>query len=144
MKCNNCNTINLNQNQICVNCSRKLISSINNENFIIGKNKKEIKTKLLLCPFCIYEFGLTWVRYFKAPSGNYKCPECKKISYLEKLWWTKPLFFLIGIFTIAPIEIYVLGNGNFTLAIVGFIIYLIFTLPLDKYVDKNYRRLEIR
>jgi hypothetical protein len=37
----------------------------------------------LVCPHCQTSFPLTWRRYLSAVWGNYRCPQCRQVSYLK-------------------------------------------------------------
>ncbi len=37
----------------------------------------------LVCPHCQTSFPLTWHRYLSALWGNYRCPQCRQVSYLK-------------------------------------------------------------
>jgi hypothetical protein len=35
----------------------------------------------LVCPHCQTAFPLTWRRYWSAPLGDYRCPECRQMFH---------------------------------------------------------------
>lgn len=98
----------------------------------------------LVCPHCQTAFPVTWRRYWDAPWGNYRCPECRQISYATaNYWWVSLIVFvamlMIGIVG-ALLAAYVFHN-----AWMG--AFLIFTgyfigFPLDKWIDGHLKRLE--
>ena len=46
----------------------------------------------LVCPHCQTAFPITWRRYWSAPWGNYRCLECRQISYATaNFWWVWPI-----------------------------------------------------
>ena len=46
----------------------------------------------LVCLHCQTTFSTTWRRYLAAPWGNYRCPECRQISYAKgNLWLELPI-----------------------------------------------------
>jgi hypothetical protein len=52
----------------------------------------------LVCPHCQNSFSLTWRRYWAAPWGNYRCPECREVSYLKaNSFWGWLMLMLITI-----------------------------------------------
>jgi hypothetical protein len=99
----------------------------------------------LVCPHCQTAFPIMWRRYWFAPWGNYRCPECRQISHATGSFsWVSTLIFvamtLVGIVG-ALFGAYVFHNvwmGAFFI----FIGYLIIGFPLDKWIDGHLRRLE--
>ena len=100
----------------------------------------------LICPHCHYSFSLTWHRYWSAPLGNYRCPQCKKISHLKpNSVWLLPLQIIgiiLGLGIPSFILIYIfhhlfIGGAFLLLGILGVVI------PLDKWIDEHLKQLKI-
>ncbi len=101
----------------------------------------------LVCPHCQTAFPVTWRRYWSAPWGNYRCPECRRISHATvNSWWEVPVLCvaitlggIVGVVFAAS----VFHNGwmgIFFLLIGGFVV----GLPLDKWMEGHLRHLKIR
>jgi hypothetical protein len=98
----------------------------------------------LVCPHCQTAFPVSWRRYWDAPWGNYRCPECRQISYATaNYWWVSLIVFvamsMIGIVG-ALLAAYVFHNvwmGAFLICTAYFIGF-----PLDKWIDGHLKRLE--
>lgn len=101
----------------------------------------------LVCPHCQTAFPITWRRYWSAPWGNYRCPECRQVSHATgNFWWVSTLIFvamtLVGIVG-ALVGAYVF-NSVWMSAFFIFIGYSIVGFPLDKWIDGHLRHLKIR
>jgi hypothetical protein len=99
----------------------------------------------LVCPHCQTAFTITWRRYWSAPWGNYRCPECKKISYAKSnSFWLYPI--IIGATLLGGIVAVILSSyfsHNVLIATLFFAIGGLFIgIPLDRWVDGHLRRLE--
>lgn len=99
----------------------------------------------LVCPHCQTAFPITWRRYWSAPLGNYRCPECKKISHAKgNSFWVYPIIFgamLLGGMAAAALSSYFSNNG--LIAALSFAAGVLFIgFPLDKWFDGHFRRLE--
>lgn len=46
-------------------------------------DRTELLNGSLTCPYCSYQFALTWARYCCAPLGNHRCPACQEWGHLE-------------------------------------------------------------
>jgi hypothetical protein len=95
------------------------------------------------CPYCQQQIALTWKRYFTEPGLKHTCPDCGRVSRLSDATSPKLLVlracgqFLGGV----PLALIVLKFG-LPFSLVGFVIGGLATgLPIDKYVDGNFRRL---
>jgi hypothetical protein len=101
----------------------------------------------LVCPHCQTAFPVTWRRYWAAPLGNYRCPECRRPSHATAdFWWVSTIVFiamaLVGLVG-ALLGAYVFDNvwmGAFLI----FIGYPIIGFPLDKWLDGHLKHLKIR
>lgn len=101
----------------------------------------------LVCPHCQTAFPITWRRYWSAPLGNYRCPECQRISHATaNSWWVSTLIFvtlaLVGIIG-ALFTAYILQNGWMGVLLI-FMGYAAIGFPLDKWIDGHLRHLKIR
>jgi hypothetical protein len=101
----------------------------------------------LVCPHCQTAFFITWRRYWAAPWGNYRCPECRQISdATANFWWVSTIIFfamtLVGIVG-ALFGTYVLNSGWLGLVLI-FIGGLAIGFPLDRWLDGHLRHLKIR
>ncbi len=101
----------------------------------------------LVCPHCQTAFPITWQRYWSAPWGNYRCPECQKISYVKgnssRLYLIIIGATLLGGIVAATLSWYFFHNA--LIASLSVSIGGLFTgIPLDKWFDGHLRRLEPR
>jgi hypothetical protein len=101
----------------------------------------------LVCPHCQTAFTITWRRYWSAPLGNYRCPECRQISQATaNFWWVLPLT-IVATITGAILGV-VFAAYVFHIGWTGIVFLLIgglsVGLPLDKWMDGHLRRLEPR
>jgi hypothetical protein len=101
----------------------------------------------LVCPHCQTAFAITWRRYWSAPWGNYRCPECRITSHATaKSWWVSTITFtammLVGVVG-ALFTAYVFQNGWIG-AFFIFMGYSAMGFPLDKWMDGHLRYLKIR
>jgi hypothetical protein len=101
----------------------------------------------LVCPHCQTAFPITWRRYWSAPWGNYRCPECRQISQATaNFWWVLPLT-IVAMITGAILGV-VFAAYVFHIGWTGIVFLLIgglaVGLPLDKWMDGHLRRLEPR
>jgi hypothetical protein len=101
----------------------------------------------LVCPHCQTAFPVTWRRYWSAPLGNYRCPECRQISHATaNAWWVSTIIFvsmaLVGIVG-ALFGAYVFHNGWMG-AFLIFIGYPTIGFPLDRWIDGHLKHLKIR
>ncbi|WP_323309766.1 hypothetical protein [Anabaena cylindrica] len=101
----------------------------------------------LVCPHCQTAFPVTWRRYWSAPWGNYRCPECRQISQATaNFWWVLPLT-IVAMMTGAILGV-VFAAYVFHIGWTGIVFLLIgglaVGLPLDKWMDGHLRRLEPR
>lgn len=145
MQCANCHTINLDVNTSCVNCGLPLIKLRSKVPANTLKKAPPLteapQVNLLACPYCHHRFRLTWPRYFKAPTGNYICPQCAQISSIERLWWPYILIIATGLITMSPSIFMMLLTDSYLYLLLGLIINLMLTIPLDKYINANYKNL---
>ena len=101
----------------------------------------------LVCPHCQTTFSTTWRRYLAAPWGNYRCPECRQISYARgNLWLELPI--LIVTMAIGGILGVMFAANVFRNGWMGVLFLLIgllaVGLPFDKWMDGHLRHLKIR
>ena len=83
----------------------------------ISHHPKATSAGQLMCPHCHTAFSITWRRYWAAPLGNYRCPECQQISHATaNAWWVWLIIFaamtLVGIVG-ALFSVYVLDRWAF-------------------------------
>jgi hypothetical protein len=114
------------------------------------KNPHRPKTTFagqLVCPHCQTAFPITWRRYWSAPWGNYRCPECKQISYAKgNSFWLYPIIIgatLLGCIVAATSAWSFSHNALISWLFVA-IGGLFAGIPLDKWFDGHLRRLEPR
>jgi hypothetical protein len=79
-----------------------------------SRHPKATFTGKVVCPHCQTAFPVTWRRYWSAPLGNYRCPECRQISHATRnFWWVLLIIFvlmtLVGI-VVALFGAYVMKN----------------------------------
>ena len=103
----------------------------------------------MICPYCNHSFPLTWSRYARSPRGRHTCPSCHKLSKFKLTLsycllaagsWVV-LFALIFVVTalLLPRGARVLGLYYFLgLYLIG----LVFLIPLDRFYDEKFRKLE--
>jgi hypothetical protein len=113
----------------------------------ISHHPKATSTGQLMCPHCHTAFSITWRRYWAAPLGNYRCPECQQISHATaNAWWVWLIIFvamtLVGIVG-ALFSVYVFRNLWLSAALI-FIGYFSIGFSLDKWIDGHLRHLTIR
>jgi hypothetical protein len=61
----------------------------------ISRHPKNTFAGQLVCPHCQTAFAVTWRRYWAAPLGNYRCPECRQISHAKaNYWWVSLIVFV--------------------------------------------------
>ena len=100
-----------------------------------------------VCPHCQTAFPLTWRRYWSAPLGNYRCPECKKISHAKgNSFWLYPIVIgatLLGGIVAAALSWYFFHD---VLIATLFLVTggLFIGIPVERWVDGHLRRLEPR
>jgi hypothetical protein len=114
------------------------------------QNPYRLKTTFagqLVCPHCQTAFPITWRRYWSAPWGNYRCPECKKISYAKGNAF-RLYSIIIGATLLGGIVAATLAwsfSHNALIASLSVVIGGLFTgIPLDRWIDGHLRRLEPR
>lgn len=113
----------------------------------ISHHPKNTFAGQLVCPHCQTAFLITWRRYWSAPWGNYRCLECRHLSYATaNSWWTWAILFValtLGGMVGLLFSTYVFHNGW-----MGALFFLIgglaVGLPLDKWMDGHLRHLKIR
>jgi hypothetical protein len=110
----------------------------------ISHHPKTTLAGQLVCPHCQTAFPVTWRRYWAAPWGNYRCPECRQISHATaNYWWVSLIVFVAMSMVViigALLGAYVFHNtwmGAF-LTFIGFFV----GFPLDKWLDGHLKRLE--
>jgi hypothetical protein len=47
----------------------------------ISDHSKNTSVGQLVCPHCQTTFPITWRRYWAAPLGDYRCPECRQMFH---------------------------------------------------------------
>jgi hypothetical protein len=113
----------------------------------ISRRPKNTSAGQLVCPHCQTAFPITWRRYWAAPLGNYRCPECRQLSHsTANAWWVWLIIFvamtLVGSVG-ALFGTYVFDNSWLGAALI-FIGYLAIGCSLDKWLDGHLRHLKIR
>src|SRR5262249_37068162 len=108
------------------------------------------RQRLMTCPHCGHAFPLTWARYLRSPLGTHVCPDCGTISRLN---WPFSYFafvivswiffvnfaFLVISTLVAPDRRQAMGAFYFvTVYIIGCIVMI----PLDRWYDERFRKLE--
>jgi hypothetical protein len=62
----------------------------------IPHHPKTTFTRKVVCPHCHTAFPVTWRRYWSAPLGNYRCPECRQIPHATvNYWWVLLIIFVV-------------------------------------------------
>jgi hypothetical protein len=112
----------------------------------ISHHPKNTSAGQLVCPHCQTNFPVTWRRYWAAPWGNYRCPECRQISYATaNSWWVLPITIVaitMGGYLGMVFAAYVFNNvwmGVLFFLIVGSAVGLL----LDKWMDGHLKHLKI-
>lgn len=113
----------------------------------ISHHPKNTFAGQLVCPHCQTAFPITWRRYWAAPLGNYRCPECRQLSHsTANAWWVWLIVFvamtLVGIVGVLLVA-YVFHKSWLGAALI-FVGYLAIGFPLDKWLDGHLRHLKIR
>jgi hypothetical protein len=112
-----------------------------------SRHPKNTSAGQLICPHCQTAFTVTWRRYWAAPLGNYRCPECRHLSYATaNAWWVWLILFIV--MTLAGIVgalfgVYVFRHSWLGAALI-FIGYLAVGIILNKWMDGHLRHLKIR
>jgi hypothetical protein len=96
------------------------------------------------CPWCGHRFPMTWRRYFLSPLGKHSCPACGKQSRFRRtvgVLLRQSLMVSIGG---APCGLFFCLRFDWDHSwLVGwFLGSLLVGLPLDKFYDGRFRRLE--
>ena|ERR1700722_20483910 len=98
----------------------------------------------MTCPHCHHLFPLTWGRYVSSPLGKHVCPSCGRMSKFRMT-----VFYLAFIVvTWVALTSLAIGLGLFVFPkwrqAIGFIYIVgcIALIPLDKFLDEKFRRLE--
>ena len=95
------------------------------------------------CPYCNHEFPLTWARYLGAPAGRHVCPDCRRVSrfrWTAASWLRQLAMVCAGAVPVGYIFYFWLGAfGDLLGVALG---GLLVGLPLDKFYDGNFRKLE--
>jgi hypothetical protein len=107
----------------------------------------------LVCPHCQTSFPLTWRRYLLSVWGNYRCPQCRQVSYLkDDSPWLWPIR-IAGIVFYAILSINVFSYVFKNVGVVGtlvptrllmFLITVVAGLLIDKWIEGHMRQLKIR
>ena len=110
----------------------------------ISRHPKITFAGQLVCPHCQTAFPVTWRRYWAAPWGNYRCPECRQISHATANYWWVLLIVFVAMLMVGIVGA-LLGAYVFHNAWMG--AFLIFTgyfigFPLDRWIDGHLKRLE--
>jgi hypothetical protein len=112
-----------------------------------SRHPKNTSAGQLICPHCQTIFPVTWRRYWAAPLGNYRCPECRQLSHaIRNFWWVFPI--LIVAMVMGGYLGFVFAAYVFNNVWMGMFFFLIgilaVGLPLDKWMDGHLRHLKIR
>ena len=95
----------------------------------------------MICPHCKTIVDLTWKRYWAAPLGRHKCPECSERFQLE--FTTSQIALrcaivlpgaLIGVFIYAYTKTWLTPACFYTLFCATVVI------PLDRLIDNRWRK----
>jgi hypothetical protein len=98
----------------------------------------------LVCPHCQTAFPVTWRRYWAAPWGNYRCPECRQISHATaNAWWVSLIVFVAMILLGIVGVLFAFHNGWMGVFFI-FMSYPAVGFPLDKWIDGHLKHLKIR
>jgi len=84
---------------------------------------------------------MTWQRYFGAPMGEHTCPACQQKSRFHRSptsWARQLIMVCVGGIPFALISSYLFHQWLIGWLICG----LLIGIPLDKYYDGKYRRLD--
>jgi len=95
------------------------------------------------CPHCNEEFPLTWGRYWRSPAGGHICPHCQKPSRFRISAYS--LLLRVPVFCLGAIPVGLICHIwlSITWSLVGFMAGgILVALPIDKFIDGRYRRLE--
>jgi hypothetical protein len=100
----------------------------------------------LVCPYCQHIFPLTWQRYWAAPLGGHRCPQCQRTSHFKDhsvwVWPIRIAGILVGGILFLTVSAYIFNNvaiGTLFFVMGG----LFVGLPVDKWLDGHLRRLQI-
>ena len=104
----------------------------------------------MTCPHCHHQFPLTWSRYFRSPGGAHTCPQCGKRSQLKlTLSYLLVTFIAWLVFAAAAVAILIFFLHKpwrevltWRRAVAVLILGCVVMLPVDKFYDERFRRLE--
>jgi hypothetical protein len=68
----------------------------------ISHHPKNTSAGQFVCPHCQTTFPITWQRYWAAPMGDYRCPECRQMFHPMTI-------FLPWVFAILSVGMTLLG-----------------------------------
>jgi hypothetical protein len=92
------------------------------------------------CPFCNYEFNLSWSSYWKSPFGGHSCPAChEKFRLRHTFRYYLAVFGLVFFCALVPLIIAKSLGAN---AITGNLVYLLGMVAVfhfDKLIDNSWR-----
>jgi hypothetical protein len=104
----------------------------------------------MTCPYCHHVFPLTWGRYFRSPLGTHACPACGTTSRLN--WPLRYFAFVVLAWLVFVSFAFLLAGRLFSpekreaMGVYYFIlIYVIgcaLIMPLDRWYDERFRKLE--
>jgi hypothetical protein len=96
------------------------------------------------CPYCSYEFPVTWGRYLRAGFGRYLCPSCGKESKLGKSKKYRLVVHLpLGIVcAIVTVVLWLSTSGSWVTVPVAICVCLAIGIPVDRYVEEKLRQLQ--
>jgi len=100
----------------------------------------------LVCPHCQNSFPLTWRRYWAAPWGNYRCPQCREVSYLKaNSFWGWLMLMLIAI--VGGILLLISTAYIFNSLAIGTLFFIIGSFAIgfttDKWISGHLGRLQM-
>lgn len=96
------------------------------------------------CPNCNNTFPLTWSRYFKSPFGKHICPSCHKESVLKfsKMHFLFKAIIIVLLLFFLYLVLLIITSGNIYSFIPALVMSLILALPIDKFHDEKFKKLE--
>ena len=96
---------------------------------------------ILVCPYCGHKVGLSWRRYWNAPTGKHLCSACRQKSKLTLPFHFRLLTFATGALLPIPAVFYTtllfpsVSNAVFLFWLGG---YAVVSLILDKYLESKH------
>jgi Putative auto-transporter adhesin, head GIN domain len=110
-------------------------------------------TGRLVCPYCQTSFRLTWRRYLSSTWGNYRCPQCRQVSYLKDdsswLWPIRIAAVILYVMLCINVFSYTSSNSGVVGTLIPerlfvLLISLVVGVVIDKWIEGHMRHLRIR